>query len=88
MVCIQFVFVYYKLFLIKMYCVAGFGVDQLRDECMDTYWQSDGQLPRLLLGAGKLDQALFRGLNKRRGASGKHDGKDNHRHLLHDFLPR
>ncbi|KAF4526035.1 hypothetical protein B566_EDAN000829 [Ephemera danica] len=26
----------------------GFGVDQLRDECMDTYWQSDGQLPHLV----------------------------------------
>lgn len=26
----------------------GFGVDQLRDSCMDTYWQSDGQLPHLV----------------------------------------
>jgi anaphase-promoting complex subunit 10 len=26
----------------------GFGVDQLRDDCMDTYWQSDGQLPHLV----------------------------------------
>lgn len=27
---------------------AGFGVEQLRDNCMDTYWQSDGQLPHLV----------------------------------------
>jgi len=26
----------------------GFGVDQLRDDCTDTYWQSDGQLPHLV----------------------------------------
>lgn len=26
----------------------GFGVEQLRDNCMDTYWQSDGQLPHLV----------------------------------------
>jgi anaphase-promoting complex subunit 10 len=26
----------------------GFGIDQLRDECTDTYWQSDGQLPHLV----------------------------------------
>lgn len=26
----------------------GFGVDQLRDNCMDTYWQSDGKLPHLV----------------------------------------
>lgn len=26
----------------------GFGVDQLRDNCMETYWQSDGQLPHLV----------------------------------------
>lgn len=26
----------------------GFGIDQLRDDCMDTYWQSDGQLPHLV----------------------------------------
>lgn len=26
----------------------GFGVDQLRDNCLDTYWQSDGQLPHLV----------------------------------------
>jgi len=29
-------------------CKAGFGIDQLRDECTDTYWQSDGQLPHLV----------------------------------------
>lgn len=28
--------------------LAGFGIDQLRDDCMDTYWQSDGQLPHLV----------------------------------------
>lgn len=27
---------------------SGFGIDQLRDDCMDTYWQSDGQLPHLV----------------------------------------
>lgn len=27
---------------------SGFGVDQLRDNCLDTYWQSDGQLPHLV----------------------------------------
>lgn len=26
----------------------GFGVDQLRDDRADTYWQSDGQLPHLV----------------------------------------
>lgn len=26
----------------------GFGVDQLRDNCMDTYWQSDGPQPHLV----------------------------------------
>jgi len=29
-------------------CKPGFGVDQLRDESVDTYWQSDGQLPHLV----------------------------------------
>ncbi|KAG4073156.1 hypothetical protein HA402_002545 [Bradysia odoriphaga] len=29
-------------------CKPGFGVEQLRDNCMDTYWQSDGQLPHLV----------------------------------------
>lgn len=28
--------------------IKGFGVEQLRDNCMDTYWQSDGQLPHLV----------------------------------------
>ncbi|KAL7044289.1 hypothetical protein ACKWTF_001867 [Chironomus riparius] len=28
--------------------MAGFGVDQLRDNLLDTYWQSDGQLPHLI----------------------------------------
>lgn len=27
---------------------AGFGVDQLRDESMDTFWQSDGPQPHLV----------------------------------------
>ncbi len=27
---------------------AGFGVDQLRDGTVETYWQSDGQLPHLV----------------------------------------
>lgn len=26
----------------------GFGIDQLRDDSTDTYWQSDGQLPHLV----------------------------------------
>ncbi|XP_023028239.1 anaphase-promoting complex subunit 10 [Leptinotarsa decemlineata] len=29
-------------------CKPGFGVDQLRDDRADTYWQSDGQLPHLV----------------------------------------
>uniref|UniRef100_A0A023F9Q7 Anaphase-promoting complex subunit 10 n=2 Tax=Triatominae TaxID=70999 RepID=A0A023F9Q7_TRIIF len=29
-------------------CKPGFGVDQLRDDLLDTYWQSDGQLPHLV----------------------------------------
>lgn len=29
-------------------CKAGFGIDQLRDDTTDTYWQSDGQLPHLV----------------------------------------
>ncbi|KAK9700502.1 Anaphase-promoting complex, subunit 10 (APC10) [Popillia japonica] len=29
-------------------CKPGFGVDQLRDDRVDTYWQSDGQLPHLV----------------------------------------
>ena len=28
--------------------IAGFGVDQLRDESHDTYWQSDGPQPHLV----------------------------------------
>ena len=31
----------YKIF-------TGFGIDQLRDDSTDTYWQSDGQLPHLV----------------------------------------
>jgi len=27
---------------------SGFGVEQLRDDTMETYWQSDGQLPHLV----------------------------------------
>jgi len=29
-------------------CKPGFGVAALRDNCTDTYWQSDGQLPHLV----------------------------------------
>ena len=29
-------------------CKPGYGVQQLRDGCLDTYWQSDGQLPHLV----------------------------------------
>ncbi|XP_035788628.1 anaphase-promoting complex subunit 10 [Anopheles aquasalis] len=29
-------------------CKPGFGVDQLRDNSTETYWQSDGQLPHLV----------------------------------------
>lgn len=29
-------------------CKPGFGVDQLRDNCLDTYWQSDGPQPHLV----------------------------------------
>ncbi|XP_013402916.1 anaphase-promoting complex subunit 10 [Lingula anatina] len=29
-------------------CKPGFGVEQLRDESMDTYWQSDGPQPHLV----------------------------------------
>jgi len=29
-------------------CKPGYGVHQLRDGCVDTYWQSDGQLPHLV----------------------------------------
>lgn len=47
----------YKVGLLRVYIiiigsfiiiVVGFGVEQLRDNCMDTYWQSDGQLPHLV----------------------------------------
>lgn len=36
---------FYCYFL--FYCI-GFGVEQLRDNSMETYWQSDGQLPHLV----------------------------------------
>ena len=29
-------------------CKPGFGVEQLRDDSNETYWQSDGQLPHLV----------------------------------------
>ena len=29
-------------------CSAGFGVDQLRDDNLETYWQSDGSQPHLV----------------------------------------
>lgn len=32
----------------KFILPTGFGVDQLRDNCTETYWQSDGQLPHLV----------------------------------------
>lgn len=32
----------------KMNYVLGFGVEQLRDDCLDTYWQSDGPQPHLV----------------------------------------
>lgn len=28
--------------------ITGFGVDQLRDNCLETYWQSDGPQPHLV----------------------------------------
>lgn len=31
-----------------LFSSTGFGIDQLRDDCMETYWQSDGQLPHLV----------------------------------------
>jgi anaphase-promoting complex subunit 10 len=36
-----------KFFLFKIIFL-GFGVEQLRDNSMETYWQSDGQLPHLV----------------------------------------
>lgn len=37
-------------FLIYFFCdpCAGFGVDQLRDDNLETYWQSDGSQPHLV----------------------------------------
>ncbi len=32
----------------QSYVLQGFGIDQLRDDSTDTYWQSDGQLPHLV----------------------------------------
>ena len=29
-------------------CKPGFGVEQIRDDSYETYWQSDGQLPHLV----------------------------------------
>lgn len=29
-------------------CKPGFGVEQLRDDCLETYWQSDGPQPHLV----------------------------------------
>lgn len=31
-----------------MHNFTGFGVDQLRDNCLETYWQSDGPQPHLV----------------------------------------
>lgn len=33
---------------LNRFFISGFGVDQIRDDCMETYWQSDGQLPHLV----------------------------------------
>ena len=30
------------------FCKPGFGVEQIRDDSYETYWQSDGQLPHLV----------------------------------------
>lgn len=35
-------------YYMQLLILAGFGVDQLRDDRADTYWQSDGQLPHLV----------------------------------------
>ena len=32
----------------KRFNFTGFGVDQLRDNCLETYWQSDGPQPHLV----------------------------------------
>jgi anaphase-promoting complex subunit 10 len=38
--------------LVSLFCQIiyklGFGVEQLRDDSVETYWQSDGQLPHLV----------------------------------------
>lgn len=39
---------YVKIGIHQKILFSGFGIDQLRDDCMDTYWQSDGQLPHLV----------------------------------------
>lgn len=45
----QFANQHFPLFFeIRFSLTTGFGVEQLRDNCMDTYWQSDGQLPHLV----------------------------------------
>lgn len=38
----------YRIIFIEILLHLGFGVEQLRDDRMDTYWQSDGQLPHLV----------------------------------------
>lgn len=40
------IIIYKKNIYLNM--ILGFGVDQIRDDCIDTYWQSDGQLPHLV----------------------------------------
>lgn len=37
-----------SVFTIYLLDLSGFGVERLRDNIMDTYWQSDGQLPHLV----------------------------------------
>ena len=34
--------------LLLLYFYEGFGVEQLRDNNFETYWQSDGHLPHLV----------------------------------------
>lgn len=39
----------FTFFAFQKFCfIVGFGVEQLRDNSMETYWQSDGQLPHLV----------------------------------------
>lgn len=42
------ILMYVLLIYISDFLPVGNGIGQLRDDCMDTYWQSDGQLPHLV----------------------------------------